>query len=101
MSSSALDLCVRDRPTIQLSPFARQGCGDHDFAQEYEVIAKGYPALSGRREAGQRICHETGLHADATVFGYVGPDLVSGPIKVVYDWVDQPSVQHPISRHAL
>jgi hypothetical protein len=29
------------------------------------------------------------FHRDATIFGYVGPDLFAGPIQGLFDWVDQ------------
>ena len=29
------------------------------------------------------------FHDDATIFGYVGPDLFSGAIQGLYDWNDQ------------
>lgn len=29
------------------------------------------------------------FHKDATIFGYVGPDLFAGPIQGLFDWVDQ------------
>ncbi len=28
------------------------------------------------------------FHHDATIFGYVGPDLFAGPIQGLYDWND-------------
>ena len=29
------------------------------------------------------------FHEDATIFGYVGPDLFAGPIQQLFDWNDQ------------
>jgi hypothetical protein len=29
------------------------------------------------------------FHDEATIFGYVGPDLFSGPIQAMYDWNDE------------
>ena len=29
------------------------------------------------------------FHADATIFGYVGPDLFAGPIQNLFDWNDE------------
>lgn len=29
------------------------------------------------------------FHRDATIFGYVGPDLFAGPIQGLFDWNDQ------------
>lgn len=28
------------------------------------------------------------FHPQATIFGYLGPDLIAGPIQILYDWVD-------------
>lgn len=29
------------------------------------------------------------FHSEATVFGYIGDDLFSGPIKNLFDWIDE------------
>ncbi len=29
------------------------------------------------------------FHDDATIFGYIGDDLFSGPIQKLYDWTDK------------
>ncbi|MCA1576268.1 MAG: nuclear transport factor 2 family protein [Acidobacteria bacterium] len=29
------------------------------------------------------------FHPDATIFGYIGPDLFAGPIQGLFDWNDQ------------
>ncbi len=29
------------------------------------------------------------FHDDATIFGYIGPDLFAGPIQKLYDWNDE------------
>jgi hypothetical protein len=29
------------------------------------------------------------FHKDATIFGYIGPDLFAGPIQGLFDWNDQ------------
>lgn len=40
-------------------------------------------AISGRGED-----MRPAFHADATIFGYVGPDLFAGPIQGLFDWND-------------
>ncbi len=40
-------------------------------------------AISGRGDAMKR-----GFHPQATIFGYVGDDLLAGPIQQLYDWND-------------
>jgi hypothetical protein len=29
------------------------------------------------------------FHKDAAIFGYIGPDLIAGPIQRLFDWNDQ------------
>ena len=29
------------------------------------------------------------FHKDATIFGYIGPDLFGGPIQMLFDWNDE------------
>ena len=29
------------------------------------------------------------FHEDATIFGYIGPDLFAGPIQKLFDWNDE------------
>ncbi|MEO7660489.1 MAG: nuclear transport factor 2 family protein, partial [Pyrinomonadaceae bacterium] len=29
------------------------------------------------------------FHPDATIFGYIGPDLFAGPIQGLFDWNDE------------
>lgn len=50
-----------------------------------EVLIQHYidGAVSGRGELMSPAFHE-----DATIFGYVGPDLFAGPIQGLFDWND-------------
>jgi len=41
-------------------------------------------AMSGKGEDMKPAFHE-----DATIFGYIGPDLFGGPIQLLFDWNDQ------------
>lgn len=38
--------------------------------------------------SGKGIEMKPAFHDEATIFGYVGPDLFSGPIQALYDWSD-------------
>lgn len=38
--------------------------------------------------AGKGDLMKPAFHADATIFGYVGPELFAGPIQNLYDWND-------------
>lgn len=56
---------------------------------EYQAIARTIQyyidgAISGRVED-----LRPAFHADATIFGYVGPDLFASPIQDFYDWHTQ------------
>lgn len=55
---------------------------------DYEAITKLLQhyingAISGKGSEMKRAFHD-----DATIFGYVGPDLFAGPIQGLYDWND-------------
>ncbi|WP_333792778.1 nuclear transport factor 2 family protein [Hyphomicrobium sp.] len=60
----------------------------HTPAQDYDDIAKAIqPYLDGAK-AGKGDTMKPAFHADATIYGYIGDTLVSGPIKLLYDWTD-------------
>jgi hypothetical protein len=44
--------------------------------------------IEGAR-TGKGAAMKPAFHDDATIFGYVGPDLFGGPIQSLYDWNDQ------------
>ncbi len=55
---------------------------DHEgIAQAVQHYIDG--AISGRGDDMKR-----GFHPQATIFGYVGDDLLAGPIQQLYDWND-------------
>jgi len=57
-------------------------------AQDYDDIVKAIqPYFDGARTGVGEAMKPT-FHADAMVYGYLGDTLVSGPIKLIYDWVD-------------
>ena len=56
---------------------------------EYEAISATIQhyldgAISGRGDD-----MKPAFHADATIYGYVGPDLFAGPIQLLFDHVDE------------
>ena len=56
---------------------------------DYDAIAKVIQqyidgAVSGKGDAMKRAFHE-----DATIFGYIGPDLFAGPIQGLFAWNDK------------
>ncbi|MGD9588515.1 MAG: nuclear transport factor 2 family protein [Pyrinomonadaceae bacterium] len=61
------------------------------------------PVLSSDREAIKRVIQtyidggvsgkssdmKPAFHENATIHGYLGPDLIAGPIQVLFDWIDE------------
>ena len=56
---------------------------------EYEAIANTVQQYVNGGKTGRSEEMKPAFHADATIFGYLGPDLIAGPIQILYDWVDQ------------
>lgn len=57
-------------------------------AQEYDAITEAIqPYLDGAR-TGKGDAMKPAFHENATVYGYLGDTLVSGPIKLIFDWAD-------------
>jgi hypothetical protein len=56
---------------------------------EYDAIEKIIqPYIEGAR-SGKGEDMKPAFHQDATIFGYVGPDLLAGPIQQLFDWNDE------------
>jgi len=56
---------------------------------EYEAIEKAIqPYLDGAK-SGRGDDMKPAFHKDATIFGYVGPNLFAGPIQQLFTWNDQ------------
>ncbi|MDH3279936.1 MAG: nuclear transport factor 2 family protein [Gammaproteobacteria bacterium] len=56
---------------------------------EYEVIDKVVQHYIDGAKSGRGDDMKPAFHQDATVFGYVGPDLFAGPIQQLFDWNDE------------
>ena len=56
---------------------------------EYEAIANTVQHYLNGAKSGRGEEMKPAFHADATIFGYVGPDLFAGPIRQLFDWNDQ------------
>lgn len=57
--------------------------------QEYDaIIASLHHYIEGGRQ-GSSAEMKKAFHADATIFGYLGPEFIGAPIQGLYDWVDQ------------
>lgn len=57
--------------------------------QEYQAIHATVQHYLDGGKAGKGDLMKPAFHADATIFGYIGPDLFAGPIQGLFDWCDQ------------
>jgi hypothetical protein len=67
----------------KLSTVATTSLSDYDAIREtiQHYIAGG--------KTGNTTEMKLAFHKDANIFGYVGPDLLAGPIQQLFDWNDQ------------
>ena len=56
---------------------------------EYDAITKTVQHYVEGGKSGRSEEMKLAFHADATIFGYAGPELFAGPIQKLFDWVDQ------------
>ncbi len=56
---------------------------------EYEVIANVVQQYIDGARSGKGEDMRPAFHKDATIFGYVGPDLLAGPIQQLFGWNDE------------
>ena len=56
---------------------------------EYDVIANVVQQYIDGARSGKGEDMRPAFHEDATIFGYVGPDLFAGPIQQLFDWNDE------------
>lgn len=56
---------------------------------EYDAISKTVQHYIDGGRSGRSDEMKLAFHPDATIFGYIGPDLISGPIQKLFDWNDQ------------
>ncbi|KUO56905.1 MAG: lumazine-binding protein [Alphaproteobacteria bacterium BRH_c36] len=69
--------------------------------QEYDAIVSVIQHYINGAKSGKGAEMKPAFHEDATIFGYVGPDLFAGPIQKLYEWNDQngpaPDIQSRIT----
>ncbi len=56
---------------------------------EHDVIAEVVQRYIDGARSGRGDDMKPAFHEDATIFGYVGPDLFAGPIQKLFDWNDE------------
>jgi hypothetical protein len=54
-----------------------------------DAIAKTVQHYIDGAKSGRGADMKPAFHPDATIFGYIGPDLFAGPIQQLFDWNDQ------------
>ena len=59
------------------------------YINEIDEITKVMQAYIDGARTGKGAAMKPAFHDEATIFGYVGPDLFSGAIQGLYDWNDQ------------
>ncbi len=57
--------------------------------RDYDAIARTIHRYIDGAIAGKGDDMKPAFHEAATVFGYVGDDLLAGPIQLLFDWNDQ------------
>jgi len=56
---------------------------------EYDAITRTVQNYMRGGRTGHTADMKLAFHPDATIFGYIGPDLFAGPIQGLFDWNDQ------------
>ena len=56
---------------------------------DYDAITQTVQHYINGGKTGRTDEMKLAFHKDATIFGYIGPDLVAGPIQRLFDWNDQ------------
>ena len=58
-------------------------------ASERDAITEAVQHYIDGARSGKGADMKPAFHAEATVFGYIGPDLFAGPIQRLFDWNDE------------
>ena len=56
---------------------------------EHDAIARTIQTYVDGGKSGRGDDMKPAFHKDATIFGYIGPDLLAGPIQQLFDWNDK------------
>ena len=56
---------------------------------DYDAITKTVQHYIDGARSGKGADMKPAFHKDATIFGYIGNDLLAGPIQQLFDWNDQ------------
>ncbi len=58
------------------------------YVDEIDAIREVLEHYVGGARTGRGEAMKPAFHEDASIYGYVGPDLFGGPIQGLYDWND-------------
>ena len=58
-------------------------------AHEHDAITTTIQHYIDGAKSGKGDDMRPAFHKDATIFGYTGPDLLAGPIQLLFDWNDE------------
>ena len=61
---------------------------DPSYVEEIDAIKAVVKHYIDGARTGSGDAMKPAFHADANIYGYVGPDLFGGPIQGLYDWND-------------
>jgi len=56
---------------------------------EYDAIIKTVQIYINGGKSGRGDDMKPAFHSEATIFSYVGADLLAGPIQLLFDWNDR------------
>ena len=57
-------------------------------SNDSDAIAKTFQIYVDGAKSGRSVDLMPAFHKDATIFGYIGPDLFAGPVQGFYEWHD-------------
>ena len=63
--------------------------GSSSALSDYDAITNAVQNYISGGRTGRTADMKLAFHPDATIFGYIGPDLFAGPIQRLFDWNDQ------------
>ena len=66
---------------------------------DYKAITETIQHYINGARSGKGDEMEPAFHRDATVFGYVGTDLLAGPIQILLDWNDNNGPAQELETH--
>ncbi len=62
---------------------------DATYVTAYDSVVRTVQHYIEGAQSGRSADMRPAFHPDATIFGYHGPELLAGPIQLLFDFVDQ------------